>query len=188
MHQQERVLYLQGASFQAVELLYEGRDLSMFILLPDRKDGLADLERELTSSMIRDCVANMVRREVKLFLPRFKITWGTVNLCDPLASLGMALPFDRSRADFSGINGCRPPDQEALVLSAVYHKAFIEVNEKGTEAAAATAVAKVPAMAPAKPQPIPAFRADHPFLFAIRERNTGIILFLGRMADPREGS
>jgi serpin B len=189
MHQQEKVRYLQGAGFQAVDLLYEGMNLSMLVLLPDRRDGLADLERELSSSMLRDCVAKMCPREVKLFLPRFKITWGTVNLCDPLAGLGMSLPFDRSRADFSGINGCRPPAQEALAISAVYHKAFADVNEEGTEAAAATAVALYATMArPQKPPQIPVFRADHAFLFAILERHTGTILFLGCMANPTEGS
>lgn len=189
MHRQEEVLYLQGAGFQAVDLLYEGRNLSMLILLPDRRGRLADLERELSSNMLRDCVARMTLREVSLFLPRFKITWGTRDLCGPLGGLGMSLPFDRSRADFSGMNGVRPPAKEALFISGIYHKAFAEVNEKGTEAAAATAVPMDLglAMDRPKPRPIPVFRADHPFLFAIREHHTGTILFFGRVANPTEG-
>jgi serpin B len=102
----------------------------------------------------------------------------------------MTLPFNPSQADFSGINGCRPPQEEAFSISAVLHKALVEVNEKGTEAAAATAVAAPTgaALGPSRPQPIPVVRADHPFLFAIRDRSSGGILFLGRLTDPtREG-
>ncbi len=124
----------------------------------------------------------MGMREVKLLLPRFKITWGTVNLRDQLTTLGMPLAFS-SQADFSGINGHQPRNEEALRLSAIFHKAFVEVNEEGTKAAAATAVLMMKLAAPA-----PIFRADHPFLFAIRDRKSGAILFLGRIADPTRES
>lgn len=101
----------------------------------------------------------------------------------------MPLAFDRSQADFSGINGYKPPDEKALFISDVFHKAFVDVNEEGTEAAAATAIVMIEAMAMAyKPPPIPIFRADHPFLFAIRDRVSGAILFLGRITDPTRGS
>jgi serpin B len=103
----------------------------------------------------------------------------------------MPLAFTRFQADFSGINGYEPPDEESLFLSAVFHKAFVEVHEEGTEAAAATAAVVTrdgAALWPTKPPPVPIFRADHPFVFAIRDRKSGAILFLGRMADPsREG-
>jgi serpin B len=185
--QRDRVRYLRARGYQAVDLIYEGGDLSMLVLLPDRKDGLRDLEKTLSAQMLHDCVAKMEIREVKLFLPRFKITWGTVDMRDHLTALGMQLAFTRFKADFSGINGYEAPAEESLFLSAVFHKAFVEVYEEGTEAAAATAVVfgrLGAALYPSKPPPIPIFRADHSFLFAIRDRKSGAILFLGRMADP----
>ena len=97
----------------------------------------------------------------------------------------MPVAFNRSQADFSGINGYQPPDENALFISAIFHKAFVEVNEEGTEAAAATAMEmQWGSIMNFDPPPIPIFRADHPFLFAILDRVSGAILFLGRMADP----
>jgi serine protease inhibitor len=190
MHQHQYVQYLEAAGYQAVDLIYRGGDLSMLVLLPDRKDRLRDLEKALSARILHDCAARMRTREVELFLPRFKITWGTVNMRDQLAALGMPLAFTRFQADFSGINGHEPPDEESLFLSAVFHQAFVEVNEEGTEAAAATAVSVLPsaALRPSRPPPVPIFRADHPFLFAIRDRKSDAILFLGRMADPTRES
>jgi serpin B len=104
---------------------------------------------------------------------------------DQLAALGMPLAFRRGEADFSGINGYKPPHEESLFISDVFHKAFLEVNEEGTEASAATAVNMMWAgSAPQRPPRIPTFRADHPFLFAIRDRTSDAILFLGRVTDP----
>jgi serine protease inhibitor len=85
--------------------------------------------------MLHQCVSLLRPCAVVLSLPRFKFTWGTVNLNEQLAALGMTLPFDPSQADFSGINGHRPPHEDALFLSAVFHQALVEVNEEGTEAA-----------------------------------------------------
>jgi len=187
MHQQAEIRHLQAPGYQAVDLDYRGGDLSMLILLPDKKDGLRNLETSLSKNLLDDCVAKMSVREVKVVLPRFKFTWGTVNMRDQLTALGMPLAFDRSQADFSGINGHQPPDEHALFISAVFHKAFVEVNEEGTEAAAATAVtARVTSAMYSTPPRVPIFRADHPFLFAIRDRKTGAILFLGRMSNPTE--
>jgi serpin B len=191
MHQQKYMRYMQGGGYQAVDLDYSGGDLSMLVFLPDRTDGLLDLEKTLSARMLHDCVEQMSTREVKLFLPRFKITWGTVNLSDQLRVLGMPLAFSRFQANFSGINGHAPPDEDSLFLSSVFHKAFIETNEEGTEAAAATAVQGGYGYGCGSefPKPvIPTFRAHHPFLFAIRDRNSGTILFLGRMADPTRES
>ncbi len=114
------------------------------------------------------------------------MTWGTVELGSHLRALGMSLAFTASEADFSGINGRSPQHPESLFLSHVLHKAFVDVNEKGTEATAATAavVAVGCSAGESEPPPIPIFRADHPFLFVIRDRRSGAILFLGRMADP----
>jgi serpin B len=183
MHQHQEVRYMQASGYQAIELVYRGGDLSMLVLLPDRKDGLRNLEKTLSARMLHDCVSQMGTREVKLFLPRFKITWGSVNLSDHLTALGMPLAFTPLQANFSGINGLEPPHEDSLFLSAVFHKALVETGEEGTEAAAATAGTMVP-MSASRPPPVPVFRADHPFLFAIRDRTTGVILFLGRMADP----
>ena len=102
MHQHEEVRYLQARGYQAVDLHYRGGELSMLVLLPDRKDGLRDLEKTLSARMLHDCVAQMVIREVKLFLPRFKITWGTVDVRDQLTALGMPLAFTRFRPTSPG--------------------------------------------------------------------------------------
>jgi serpin B len=162
----------------------------MLVLLPDRKDGLRDLENKLSTRMLQDCVDQMEIREVKLFLPRFKITWGTVDMRNHLIALGMPLAFTRFQSDFSGINGYEPPHEESLFLSAVFHKTFVDVYEEGTEAAAATTDVLLAGAAlwPPKPPPIPIFRADHPFLLAIRDRKSSVILFLGRIADPTRQS
>jgi serpin B len=185
MHLHEEIAYAQGAGYQAVDLVYRGGDLSLLVLLPDRRDGLPALEKALSASLLHDCVAQLRSREVELFVPRFQITSDALDLCDPLTALGMTLAFDRSQADFSGIDGHAPLQEEALFLGAVLHKAFVEVNEEGTEAAAATAVVMVLAAAmPSRPPPVPVVRADHPFVVAIRDRRNGAIVFLGRVADP----
>ena len=115
---------------------------------------------------------------MRIFLPKFKLTWGAVKLNGALKALGMADAFSDTQADFSGMDG----QLHWLYIGAVLHKAFVEVNEEGTEAAAATAVVmRMKAMRPATP---PEFRADHPFLFLIQEEETGAILFMGRVADP----
>jgi len=191
MRQLERVGYMEAPGYQAVDLLYRGGGLLMLVLLPDRKDGLRDLEEALTARMLDDCLTRSSHRVVDLFLPRFRITWGAEDLCGPLTALGMPLAFVPFEADFSGINGVEPPAEDSLFIAAVFHKAFVETNEKGTEAAAATAIfgeLGASLQAPSRPPPIPVFRADHPFLFAIVERKSGAILFLGRVADPTKES
>jgi serpin B len=185
MSQSESFPYAEGNGFQAVDLSYRGDDISMLILLPDRKDGLSELEKNLSVKSLQDCIARMTVTKVNVLVPRFKVVWGSAELSGDLKSLGMTLPFG-PQADFSGINGCCPPDPKALMVSMVLHKAFVEINEEGTEAAAATALTMYAAMPffDGPPRPIPVFRADHPFLFAIRDRRSGMILFLGRLADP----
>jgi serpin B len=183
MHQQQPFRYLQARGYQAVELDYEGSDLSMLLLLPEQRDGLRYFEKTISLRMLQQCVSQLRPCAVALSLPRFKFTWGTVNLNKQLAALGMTLPFDRSQADFSGINGHKPPHEEALFVSAVFHQALVEVNEQGTEAAAATAAVMMDTLTVQLPA-VPVFRADHPFLFCIRDRMSGAIVFLGRVADP----
>jgi serpin B len=111
-------------------------------------------------------------------LPKFKST-SEFSLADTLKSLGMTDAFIYGQADFSGMDG-----RKDLFIGAVVHKAFVEVNEEGTEAAAATAVLMGFGGAPTNPRPIPVFRADHPFLFLIRDNRSGGVLFLGRVMDP----
>lgn len=196
MRQHVSIGHVQSDGYQAIELPYRGDDLSMLVLLPDRKpqsrhwfwksspeNSLADLERRLTVEALNECVAGMSHTEVELFLPRVSLRWRS-SVLDRLASLGVTDLFDPNRADLSGINGRRPPDPKALWVSEVIHEAVADVDEMGTEAAAATAVVfDTVSMMAIRQRPI-VFRADHPFVFAIRERRSGTILFLGRLSDP----
>jgi serpin B len=116
---------------------------------------------------------------VKVYLPKFKLSWGAFTLNSNLQALGMVQAFQEGVADFSGMDG-RP---DWLYIGAVVHKAFVEVNEEGTEAAAATGVI-MQARTMRPPVEIPEFRADRPFVFLIRENETGSILFMGRIANP----
>jgi len=183
MRQEGRIAYAEGNDYQAVDLGYRGGDLSMLVLLPRTADGLGGLEARLSGEMLRGVVDRLETRDVRCVLPRFTFTTESVDLCGPLAALGMALPFDRTAADLSGINGRRAPDPDALYITAIFHKAFVKVDEEGTEAAASTGIVFGRVSAPPPPRYVD-FRADHPFLFAIRDRKSGTILFLGRVADP----
>lgn len=179
MNQEHKFGYAEFQSLQVLELPYIGNDLSMLVFLPKKKDGLGQLEKQLTVDKLKRWTAALGQRKVKVFLPKFKMT-SQFRLDETLADMGMGDAFDSSRADFSGMDG-RP---NWLFIGAVIHKAFVDVNEEGTEAAAATAV--VMRIKMAAPVPVPTFRADHPFLFLIRENATGSILFLGRVVDPTQ--
>ena len=174
MHLGNQLGYVGTPEVQALELLYAGRDLSMILLLPRTHDGLPALEKALTPDFLAKLLARLRKHKVLLALPRFKLA-SRFQLGRTLAALGMANAFSGDDANFSGINGKRN-----LFLDEVIHHAVVEVNERGTEAAGATAVLvkKNGGSGPAR------FRADHPFLFLIRHKPTGSILFLGRVADP----
>jgi serpin B len=172
--------YHDGADFQALELPYKGDDLSLVVLLPRKVDGLADFEKGLTAPRLKKWLAALDAQEVLVTLPKFTFSQG-FELSDVLRKLGMVAAFDRGRADFSGMCGSR----KELFIAAVLHKAFVDVNEEGTEAAAATAVITEKKEAAKEPPPPPVFRADHPFVFLIRDRRTDGILFVGRVTDPR---
>jgi len=176
MHQQHEFAYMETDDMQAVELPYAGQRLSMVVLLPKKVDGLAALEKQLTAEMINRWVEQLRGREVELSLPKFTMTC-QFELAATLQAMGMTDAFS-GKADFSGISTA-----EGMAISKVIHKAFVEVNEEGTEAAAATAVLMGPTGAFRKPAPPVVFRADHPFVFMIRDRETGVILFVGRMVD-----
>jgi len=176
MNQKAKFGYMETDTFQALELPYVDDELSMVILLPKKFDALDEFEKKLTPDNLKQWLAKIHKREVVVFVPKFKMT-SQFSLASVLKSMGMKDAFS-SDADFSGINGKRD-----LFISAVIHKAYVEVNEEGTEAAAATGVVmKLTSIGPA---PIPVFRADHPFLFLIRDNQTGSILFIGRVANPK---
>ena len=160
---------------QILELPYRGNRLAMYILLPRKVDGLASLESKLTFSSITSAIAQLRPRRISVAIPRFEMTVDE-NLPGELKAMGMKLAFTLS-ADFTGISPVRP-----LFVSDVIHKAYIGVDEKGTEAAAATVVIIGRGATPA-PQK---FAADHPFVFLIRDRITGSILFFGRHVIPAE--
>jgi len=177
MHQTERFSYGKGDGVQLAELPYDRNALSMVVLLPDKGDGLAELEQQITAEKVAAWRGKMKRRQVQLSMPRFKMT-REFSLKDVLSSLGMVDAFT-SAADFSGMDGSKK-----LSIQHVIHKAFVDVNEEGTEAAAATAVAVGVTSAIIEPEPPVVLKIDHPFLFAICERQTGSVLFIGRVVDP----
>jgi len=176
MNQKAEFGYLETDTFQALELPYVDDELSMVILLPKKFDALDEFEKTLTPDNLTQWLAKIYKCEVVVFVPKFKLT-SQFSLASVLNSMGMTNAFS-SDADFSGINGKRD-----LFISAVIHKAYVEVNEEGTEAAAATGV--VMRLTSVGPAPIPVFRADHPFLFLIRDNQTDSILFIGRVANPK---
>ena len=176
MNQTANFKYAEAEGLQVLEMPYGGDDLSMVVVLPRTADGLPGLEGRLNAQTLASWLAPAHDQKVNVFLPKFKLT-AQFSLAQTLAGLGMSDAFSPN-ADFSGMDGARD-----LYLSAVVHKAFVDVNEEGTEAAAATGtVAR--SMALMRPLPVPVFRADHPFLFLIRDNHAGSILFLGRVVDP----
>src|ERR1051326_1895864 len=163
MHQKGEFLYYESSDFQAVDLPYKGRQLSMLVVLPKKVDGY----NQITKRFFED-------ETVILSLPRFKLET-EINLKPVLCELGAGLAFG-NEPDFTGI--CDEP----LKIAEVIHKAFVEVNEEGTEAAAATGVLLG---YKSVPPPSRVFKADHPFLFFIRDRNTNTVLFSGRVVNPQ---
>jgi serpin B len=173
MRQSESFAYAQGEGYQAVELPYDGQQLSMVILLP-AQGQLDAFEGTLDADRVETILKGLSRQQVDLTLPKFGFE-SQFSLKDALSTLGMPDAFTDA-ADFSGMTGNRE-----LSISEVIHKAFVSVDEAGTEAAAATAVIVGLTSAPAQPV---SFTADRPFLFLIRDIPTGTILFLGRVVDP----
>ncbi|XP_051655420.1 serpin B6-like isoform X1 [Manacus candei] len=173
--------YIGNLQTKILELPYAGNELSMIILLPDAiqdgSTGLERLERELTYEKLRDWISPemMGSTEVRVSLPRFKLE-EDYDLKPILSCMGMPDAFDSGKADFSGMSS-----GNELVLSEVVHKSFVEVNEEGTEAAAATAAVM---MFATSVRIVPDFTADHPFLFFIRHNKSSSILFCGRFCSP----
>ncbi len=176
MHQKAELGYAEEDTLQLLEMPYAGRELSMVVLLPKKVDGLAELEKSISVDRLDSLLSKLRAREVVTYLPKFKME-ASFGLKPTLETLGMKRAFS-AEADFSGIS-----EQKDLSISAVIHKAFVDVNEEGTEAAAATGIMMRATAARQTVQP-PVFRADHPFLFLIRETTTGSILFMGRLTNP----
>jgi len=166
--------YAEEEGFKALKLPYAGDELAMIILLPKKVDGLGTIEKSLTADNLGRWCSKFQTQKVKVSMPKFKTT-AEFELAKTLADMGM--PYAFHAADFSGMTGTKD-----LFISHVIHKAFADVNEEGTEAAAATAVI-VPRNGGSHEMQV--FRADHPFLFLIRHEASGAILFMGRMANPK---
>ena len=184
MHQNLRLQFAQAEGCKLVQLPYRGGNLSMLLVLPDQVDGIGALEQSLDAAALERLTQGLLSQTVLLSLPKFEINPGaSLALSEQLKALGMPLAFDRQRADFSGM--ANPPDpKDRLFLSQVFHKAFVRVDEQGTEAAAATAAVMQRAMAAMRPSQPVEFKADHPFLFFIRDQASGMILFSGRVMQP----
>jgi serpin B len=179
--------YVEAQGLQVLALPYSSAPLSLVVLLPERADGLASLESQLSSDGVGTWLARARERSVYVVLPRLSIDSGVVDWTALLQGLGMPLPFARE-ADLSGLDGVSPPDPSALSIASLLHRARVSLNETGTVAAAATVA---PGSVGATPgfrmrNRVPEFRADRPFVFAIRDDHTGAIVFLGRVVNPLE--
>jgi serpin B len=180
MHRKGRYAYTEGEGFQAVAMPYKGDDLAMIVVLPREPGGLPAVEKQLTAENLARWIAKMTQEEVQLSLPRFRSS----HRFEPdheLRVLGMIDAYDPAKADFSGMVDTAA--RERLSVSKVVHQSFVDVNEEGTEAAAATAVV-LNAPSPVPPPP-KVFRADRPFVYLIRDTRHGTILFLGRLTNPK---
>jgi len=173
MSQDTNLMYVQGTDYQAVEMPYKGDDTSMVVILPDAGE-LEDFETSLNATAIDTIIDALSIEYMTLTMPKFSFSY-EMEMSQVLKDMGMTDAFDPGLADFSGIDGTRE-----LFISHVVHKAFVAVDEEGTEAAAATGVI----MPTSAPPPVLQMVVDHPFIFLIRDKETGAILFLGRVLDP----
>ncbi|MBN1375783.1 MAG: serpin family protein [Dehalococcoidia bacterium] len=174
MHQVELLDYLDGDNFQAVELPYDGRELSMLIILPD-SGKFNEIENSLHAEQVNGIIKSLDAEQVGLSMPSFEFE-SSFGLNKTLSEMGMPIAFS-TNADFSGMIGSKD-----LRISDVIHKAFISTDESGTEAAAATAVVMEATAMPGAPLEM---KIDRPFIFLIRDIETGTVLFIGRMMNPQ---
>ncbi len=185
MRKTARFGYVKREGFTAVSVPYVGNDLQFLVLLPDEINGLHALESKLTAEVLAQC-SRLEAQDVDLRLPKFKLEPPTIALAENLQALGMKRAFDipRGSANFDKMAPRKPNDY--LYISNVFHKTFIAVDEKGTEAVAATAVVMMRATAIRGPKPPPIeVKVDRPFIYAIQHVPSGVCLFLGRVTDPR---
>lgn len=178
MFQKASLRYAEDATAQCLELPYQGGEMVMTILLPRRPrrgDGLSELERSLDAAALANWVDKLRPRILDVYLPKFSLT-SEFKLKEVLSGLGMPQAFEEQNADFSAMD-----ETGDLFIQQVVHKGFVDVNEEGTEAAAATGVIMAPTSAVVDKLE---FRADHPFVFLIRDASSGLVLFVGRLNDP----
>ena len=182
MRQQSKLRYARGDGYEAVELPYKGRDVAMTILLPN-SGKFEEFEDSFSSQSVKEMSESLESELVSLTMPKFEME-SAFNLSDTLSAMGMPNAFDERAADFSGMDGrrCDARGDMCLLISDVLHKAYVSVDEEGTEAAAATAVIIGVTRAEVA-EPIELV-IDRPFVFLIRERSTGAILFFGRVLRP----
>ncbi len=182
MARSARFEYLENDQFQMVRLPYQGRYIGMYILLPREGKSLGDCVAKLDASQWKAWTDALTPRQGELKLPRFKADY-SVSLKAALSALGMAIAFDPSKAD---LNGILPPDatSERVFISDALHKTYLSVDEQGTEAAAATAVIMGVTSAPLPTEPFK-MTVDRPFMVAIADKPTGVVLFLGSISTPK---
>jgi serpin B len=178
MHQTTQAAYMENDSLRAIELPYASSKLAMLLILPKNTDGLVTLESKLSPDLLSQIDAALEPDRVAVSVPKFKIAI-SLDLASPLIDLGMKEPFQPYTADFSGMD-----DDHDLYITGVVHQAYVAVDEKGTEAAAATGITVGATMVMLPPPKT--FNADHPFLFLIRDKETGLILFMGRVVEPSQ--
>ena len=176
MRVQDRFDYTSLDGVQIIRMPYVGDRLSMLIILPNGRDGIGSLESGVSAGQMAQWKQSMQSHEVSVFMPKFTMET-SYSLPAYLSSLGMVDVFDDSLADLSGI---APVEPNGLYVSEAIHKAYVDVNEVGTEAAAITAVVLDTSAQP----PPPMFIANHPFIFIIQDDESGAILFMGRLSDP----
>ena len=184
MRQTERLGYVKGDGYQLLDLPYDGLEISMTILLPDA-GTFRGFEQAMDAALFSRTLESIERDYIELTMPKFEFE-SEFSLSDPLKAMGMPNAFDRSASEFSGMDGrsCLAGDLPCLVISNVVHKAFVSVDEEGTEAAAATGVITEKVVS-GRPDPI-RIMVDRPFIFLIRDRATDAILFVGRVENPGE--
>jgi len=174
MHQaKSEKLFAETSDAKVLELPYSGSSTSMVIILP--KNNIFAFEKTLTNQKLSDLIKSVRSDSIPVYIPRFKME-DSYSLKEKLSKMGMPSAFSDT-ADFGGMTST-----SSLKITEVVHKTFVEVNEEGTEAAAATAV--IVGITSAMLEPVKEFRADHPFIFLIKDNSTGLILFMGRIIDP----
>jgi serpin B len=181
MHEVEGLLFAHTDGVKVLQIPYRGGQLGMVFVLPDAVDALDAVESRMSPAALAGWLGAMGLSRVKVALPRFEINAAPLALRDVLTTLGMPLAFDRNKADFTGIADT-PRSGDRLAIGDVFHKTFVRVDERGTEATAATAVVMRPMAI--RSDPPEEFTADHPFLFLLRDIGTGTMLFMGRVVDP----
>lgn len=184
MTQDAAFKYGDNLEVQVLELPYVGNRITMLILLPKKRDGLTVLEKQLTLSKLNKLISSLQPERVKVYLPRFKLS-SRFYLKPQLVKMGMPTAFDEAKADFSDMVDTNHAD--GLAISNVIHQANCDVTEEGTVATAATAVTKTRGtISFGGGSSLPEFRADHPFMFLIRDTQTDAILFLGKLVQPKK--